>query len=191
VTARGVLSVSAPPAVTRAASLLVVLALALSVSVVVAGERERSALPGAARELRLAVIEAAGIGSCLQGVQDELYLPGQGRDQTAVAVAAARARLSTCGTGALEHDIAAIRLPPDPPVTTGEQRRARASIVAGLAALHLADLAARGAVRAMRTDIAGDDKGAVVAIAYRSAATSTRRAQTLEERAIRELGIAP
>lgn len=98
------------------------------------------------------------------GLQDERYLPGQGRDQTAVAIWAARRRLATCGTGALGRDLSAIRLP---------------------------DLAARGAVRAMRSDISGNDRGAVVAIAYRSAATSTRRAQTLEERAMRELDITP
>ena len=152
-----------------------------------AATRERAELPGAAAAFLQATISAGEVTTCLGGVQDELYMPGQPRLRTGVPLAAALDRLRTCDLRPLQGQLDRIHLPPDPPVMDHARRRAAADIAPGLADLHRVVLDARGAARAMNQDLRHPD-GTAVILAYRSAQIGSDSAYALAVEALALLG---
>ena len=152
--------------------------------------RERADLPGAAAQFLQATIVAGEVTTCLGGVQDELYLPGQPRLRSGLSVRAARDRLRTCDLRPLQLQLDRIHLPPDPPVLDDSRRQAAADLRTGLGYLRRVVLDARGAARAMSQDLRHSN-GAAVILAYRSAQIGSDSAYALAVQALALLGRSP
>ena len=160
----------------------------LAATVMLAAARERSALPKAASRLQAAALSADELTVCLQGVQDELFIPGVPRLTGQVHTRAALTRLRTCDVRPLARQVAAVDLPPAPPLTDNRRRHARAQIAGGLAALQRAVLDVRGADRAMTEDIGSGRNGGSVVLAYRSVQQNSDFADAAAQKALRLLG---
>lgn len=161
---------------------------ALGATVLLAAGRERSALPKAATQLQAASLTASQLTVCLQGVQDELFLPGAPRLTGPVHTKAALTRLRTCDVAPLARQVNAVDLPPAPPLTDNRRRHARAQIAGGLAALKRAVLDVRGADRAMAEDIGSGRNGGAVVLAYRSVQLNSDAADAAAQKALMLLG---
>jgi hypothetical protein len=146
-----------------------------------AAARERSALPDAARGLLRATLSASVLSGCLEGVQDDTH--GR-RDTSRAAVERALTRLSTCDVARVERDLAAVDLPPAPPLIDADRRKARANVEQGIALIHAAALDARGAKRAMREDLTTRPNALAVTLAFRSAFDASNRAFDLAYEAL-------
>jgi hypothetical protein len=158
-------------------AVFIVGAVALLAAVTIASAaRERSDLPDAARGLLRATISAETLTSCLAGVQDDVYHPSGRATGTRAVVRNALNRLDTCNVARVERDVAAVHLPPAPPLIDAKRRKARAQIEQGVALLRAAALDARGARRAMREDIVAHPNGLAVTLAYRSANDASNQA---------------
>jgi hypothetical protein len=155
----------------------------LGVLIVGAAARERADLPHAAHGLLRATIAASTLTSCLEGVQDDRHLNSK-PDLSRVGAQRALTRLQTCDVSALERDLAAIHLPPAPPLIDKRRRTARAEVQTGLSLLRQAALDARGAVRAMREDITVHPSGLAVVLAFRSTNDASNRAFVLAYNAL-------
>ena len=162
---------------------VVVLPALLVLAVLTGWVRQERALPGAAKELRLAVDQAAALMSCLQGVQDEVFVPGIGELTTEVAVAAARDRLSSCDTRSVEAQVAQVDVPPAAALSAGRQREARRVVAGAVASLQRLVLEAEGTGRAMAADLGGKRAGELVALGYRATEADYERANVLLVRA--------
>lgn len=150
--------------------------------------RERDQLPAAAHAFLTASISASAVTTCLQGAQDELFLPGIGRLHTRNAVEAALNQLRSCDLQELSRAIDSVHLPPAAPVTDQARRQARAAIVTGLATLRQVAVDARGADLAMAADVRSSSDGTQVVLAYRSASAGSDAAYALAEKALALLG---
>jgi hypothetical protein len=160
----------------------------LAATVILAAARERSALPKAATRLQAASLTASQLTVCLQGVQDELFIPGAPRLTGPVHTRAALTRLRSCDVAPLARQLEAVDLPPTPPLIDNRRRHARAQIAGGLAALQRAVLDVRGADRAMAEDIGSGRNGGSVVLAYRSVQLNSDAADAAAQKALRLLG---
>ncbi len=149
---------------------------------------ERLALPAAAEEFRQATMAASALTSCLQGVRDELFLPGQGEVRTGMARRAALSRLRGCDVVALDRGLDDVHLPPAAPLIDADHRAAREAIADGVETLRRVALDARGAVSLMSADIYGSADAVPVVLAYRSATVGSVTAAGLSDRALALLG---
>jgi hypothetical protein len=173
---------------TRFAAFGVTVACAVGGLSLVGAMHERDALPVAAHQFLQATIEASAVTSCLQGAQDELFLPGGARLRTATATAAALSRLQGCDIDTLAQKLDAVHLPPAAPLTDAARRNARAALVTGVTTLHRVVLDFRGADRAMTANVKGLGDGTAVVLAYRSASAGSDAAYALADKALALLG---
>jgi hypothetical protein len=157
--------------------------LTVATAVTSGAVREKRALPLAADRLRLAVIEAAEVDSCFQGVQDDLYI-GTPPVRTPITVASARQRLRGCDLMPLREAVEAIRLPPPPSLSGDGQRKARDAIDQAVALLRHLILDASGTKKAMESDIDAGTTGMAVVIGYRSVSASYLKAVALSALAL-------
>jgi hypothetical protein len=176
------------PVAIRATALGVAAVCALGGVSLAGALRERSQLPEAAHQFLQATIEASAVTSCLQGAQDELFLPGGGRLRTTTATNAALRRLEGCDINVLAAKLDAVRIPPAAPLTDRARRQARAALVSGVSTLHRVVVDFRGADRAMTSNVQGLGDGTAVVLAYRSATAGSDAAYALAEQALALLG---
>lgn len=141
--------------------------------------REHASLPRSAAQLRLAVIDAGGVLTCFQGVQDEIYVPGVGRVSTPAAIGAARSRLATCDVGELETQLGEVDLPPQAALDGGPDRHARSLIVGALTALQQVVIESDGTKRAMAANITDNRQGELMVLGFRAAQLGYDRANGL------------
>ena len=183
---------TAHPGRMRFAAVVTTAAAVVAVTAMYGFARERAALPSAAAQFLQATIQAGAVTTCLAGVQDDIYMPGQGRLHTRVATQGALDRLRTCDLVPLQRQLDRVHLPPASPVLDRAHRQAAAAISAGVLLLRRVVLDARGAALAMARDLAsGGSDGEVVILAYRSAQTGSDRAYALAVQAQALLGSLP
>ena len=149
---------------------------------------ERDQLPVAAHQFLQATIEASAVTACLQGAQDELFLPGGGRLRTTTATNAALRRLRGCDIDTLAAKLRAVHIPPAAPLTDASRRNARAALVDGVTTLRRVVLDFRGADKAMTENVEGLADGTAVVLAYRSATAGSDAAYALADKALALLG---
>ncbi len=145
----------------------------LTATIVVGTARERGGLPVAAGALRTAVGSTAGLLSCFEGVQDDLFGGlADGQRATAASRALAAASLDRCDVDRVAERVVAIAIPPAAPLTDAAHRTIRANLVAARDALLRAVLDARSTWAAMQTALgAADARPADVATGYRAVAS--------------------
>jgi hypothetical protein len=140
----------------------------MSVTLVAGRERELIELPRVQRELTLAIDDASELLSCMQGVQDEIYLPGAASLETGPALGAARRRLSSCRVEPIRRRLDGIDLPPSAPIGRVELREARDALAETSDSLHRLVTEADGTIAAMDTELRARDSLEDVVLGYRA-----------------------
>ena len=161
----------------RAAAYALLAAAALLVTLLLAHAREARELGPAARQLRLALIDAGEVVECLNGTQDDLY--GPDGETSTTSAAAARTRLADCDLRPLEESLDAVRLSAPAPLTGDRYRRAHAAIEEAVGVLTRLALDVRGTRRLIERDIRTGEKSAAVLVGYTAADAAFRRANEL------------
>lgn len=176
----------------RFAAVVTTTAAVVAVTAIYGFTRERAALPSAAAQFLQATIQAGAVTTCLAGVQDDIYMPGQPRLHSAAATQLALDRLHTCDLAPLQAQLDGVHLPPPSPVLDKPHRQAAAAIRNGVMLLRRVVLDARGAAQAMADDLKhGGSDGEAVVLAYRSAQAGSDRAYALAVQAQALLGVLP
>ena len=162
----------------RALVFIAVLGTALAATVSFGMARERAGLPGAAKSVKAATVEAAALVSCFEGVQDDLFVGANGGRTDKSAADAAR-RLTLCDVEPVARAVTAINIPAAAPVMTESRRRAQADLDEATTRLGRLVLDARAAEAAMRADLSSAAAGEMVALAFRSVSSGYREASGL------------
>ena len=129
---------------------------------------EHRALPQSVARLNDAVIASADALSCLQGVQDDLYIDAVGTYDAASA-GEARTRLAGCPIAAVTAAVARLSVPSSPPLDWPAWHHVHDDVATGQADVRRAALDIKAAAAAMGADLADHHSGSAVVLAYRAA----------------------
>lgn len=170
---------------------LVLGAMALGAAVGNGYAREHHQLPQSVAQLDAAVIASADALSCLQGVQDDLYIDAVGT-YDAASTGEARTRLDGCAIADAVSAAGRVSVPAAPPLDSAAWHRVHDDVATGQVAVHRGALDIRSAAAAMYSDLADHRAGSAVVLAYRAAYADYVQAGQVEADAaarLRELGV--
>lgn len=150
----------------RVAAAVILAPAVVGVSTALSIHRDQAELPASVSAVRAALVEAAALGSCLQGTQDDMFSAGGGAP-TPILRSSAAARLRTCDDVAFGRTVNALKVPPAAPLQSQTTARTRAALAHDVQLLRQAAADARTARRAsLSTD---DSRGSqLLVVAYRS-----------------------
>ena len=159
----------------RTAFAAVLVPVVLGASVTASAVQARDALPRSANAVKSALANAESISLCLQDAQGDLFA-SKTFTPTATSMEAARQRLTRCRLPGFAARVAALDLPPAPPVQPGRSARARNQLGESI---RLLEQAAADARTAFVAAAAPEVDAEFLIIAYRSFNTARLRAEQL------------
>lgn len=173
----------------RYAAWLVALVVVLGASVFFGVARERSALPRAAEQLRLAKVDAGQFFSCFQGVNDELVPSGSAGAWTASSVRLANERLKGCDLDSVVASVEAVEVPPSAGLTGTDLREGRLAVEAASASLRRLILEAEGTLSVLERELLTGRGGAAIPLGTRAVEAAYLEASLWVSRATEALDV--
>ena len=166
----------------RVLALVVALPLLCAAAVTYAADRDRSALPAAVARMWQADLQLGSFMVCIQGVHDDIYMPGRTRAPTASERAVGLTSLDRCGLADLQR-LSRVDLPSAPPLEAADLRHDRARVEAALLLLHRLSLDAAATDHATRHFLLTGEDADVVAIGFHTLEVEATQLDTLLARA--------